>query len=191
MFKKLLPILVIAVLAIPAFALAQQWEKGWWWHCDRFAPQVQFTEEEKLALDEAHLKSLQIREELRNRLNTERAELDRLLSDANASKSAITAQHKKVSKAQDELAQERFNFLMTVREKVGTERFNQVQNGFRHYRKGWKDGSMRRGQGGPGAEPGRPGMMRPGMRPDMMGPGGPGGQGMGPGGQDIVPGWDD
>jgi Spy/CpxP family protein refolding chaperone len=183
MFKKLLPIIVIAVLAIPALALAQQWEKGWWWHCDRFAPQVEFTEQEKLALDEAHLKSLQTREELRNRLNTERAELDRLLQDANASKSAITAQHKKVSKAQDELAQERFDFLMTVREKVGTERFNQVQNGFRHYRKGWKDGSVRRGPGGPEADSGRPG-----MGPGMMKPGRPG---MGPGGPGVVPGWDD
>ncbi|MDI6795320.1 MAG: hypothetical protein QMD09_00150 [Desulfatibacillaceae bacterium] len=169
MFKKLLPILVIAVLAIPAFALAQQWERGWWWHCDRFAPQVELTEQEKTALDEAQQKSLLIRQELQDKLNAERAELDTLLKDANASKAAIAAQHNKVSKAQDALAQERFDFLMHVRQTIGTERFSQVNEGFRNYRRGWKDGTMRRGPGGSGLEPG---MMGPGGRPGMR-PGGP------------------
>ena len=168
MLKKLAPLFLVLCLMLPLApaAFAQHEYSGKWWNRPLVAQKLALTDEEKAKLDEIYIQSERIRIDLKSEVARQRFELTQVMENADAGEQDILARYKTLEKAQDDLAAERFRFLMEVRTLIGVERFRDLSAMFEEARKNrtsrWKDGM-----------PGRQ-MQPPGQMPGM-------GRGMGPG----------
>ena len=136
--------LFLILLILPALGLAQDMAEGKWWRNPRAAKYLSLSDEEKATLDEKYVESRRRLIALKSNVEQEQFELDNLLESEVLNEDALRQQFRKLEKARSDLASERFNFLLDIRNIVGFERFQQIKALYqlRHHRKDRKGESI-------------------------------------------------
>ncbi len=140
--RKAIVGVVIFVFLSPVYsAFAQGAPAGRWWRRPKIAKALNLSETEKQRLDDLFVKSRRKLIRLRNRVEEERFELENLIDEETLDRAAILTQFHNLDKARSELAEERFMFLLGVREILGYDRFQRLKEFYRRFRqkdkKGW------------------------------------------------------
>jgi Spy/CpxP family protein refolding chaperone len=100
---------------------------GKWWHSPRASKELNLSDEEKSKLDKQFVESRRKMIDLKGSVEREQFELENLLESESLDKAAVMEQFKRLEKARTDLAAERFNFVMYVRETLGFERFQRIK----------------------------------------------------------------
>ena len=116
-----LPIFVLVfVLASQA---AADGTRSRWWHKEAYAQALNFSDDEIQRLDKAYETARIKMIEIKGKVEIERAKLRVLMEQADFDRDAVMAQHRRQEAARRELSEERFKFLLEVRDLVGHDRF--------------------------------------------------------------------
>ena len=128
-------IIVCAVMLVGSVctAFAQGPPSGRWWRRPRIAKALNLSESEKQKLDDLFVRSRRKLIRLKNKVEEERFELENFLEQEPLDKEAVMAQFHNLDKARSQLAEERFRFLLGVREIVGYERFQRLKDMYRRF----------------------------------------------------------
>lgn len=158
MLKKFAPailVLIVACLAAPS-AFAMYGAKGKWWTRPEVAQKLSLSDEEKARLDELYVESERKRIDLKSAVAKQRFDLTQVMENPESGEKEIMEQYDTLQKAQDELAAERFRFLLGVRSTIGAERFRRLSEMFEEFRRNraarWQNNMQQR--------PGPPGQFR-------------------------------
>jgi len=128
MLKRITCGLVVLIFAAtPVIATAQEMMPGKWWHNPKVSKDLNLSQDEKERLEKGFRASRRNLIDLKSRVKREQFELDNLLEDGNMDDVAVKKQYKKLEKERAKLSEERFNFVMKIREIVGKERFRQMK----------------------------------------------------------------
>ncbi|MFO7666537.1 MAG: hypothetical protein R6V76_07965 [Desulfobacterales bacterium] len=127
MKRKIIPVLLIVLIALTANAMGGERLKRNWWHDPEISKQLNLSENEKQRLDELLVESGRKMIELKGIVEKERFELNALLENKSSNESAITGQFKKLENARSALANERLQFLIQTRAIIGIERFKELR----------------------------------------------------------------
>ena len=125
--KLLSSALLLVLVVLPAFGLAQEMPYGKWWRIPRVAKQLDLTDEEKAKLDEKFVESRRKLIDLKSNVEREQFELDNLLDGESLDEGTVMDQFKKLEQARTDLSAERFSFLIEVRRVLGFERFHKIK----------------------------------------------------------------
>ena len=156
MKRKIALFVMVAMIAGGGICLAQAGDARWWTNPD-VARKLSLTETEKARLDSLHSASLLKRIDLKSAVAKERLNLDSALNNPKSTDAMLKEQYQKLTRAQNALAAERFNFIIQVRQVLGHERFAVFKSSFEERRRGrYQDRQgrgMRRGGTGQGMGP--------------------------------------
>ncbi|MDM8516680.1 periplasmic heavy metal sensor [Desulfobacterales bacterium HSG16] len=130
---------------------------GKWWRMPRLAEKIALTDDEKKKLDAMNIEKRRKMIDLTSQVAKEKLELEVLLDADKFNPEACMNRFKNVQDASAATAMERFKFLVEVRQLLGVDRFRELKNtakGFRRQhmnkkrmnKKKFKDGRM---QGNP------------------------------------------
>jgi Spy/CpxP family protein refolding chaperone len=103
---------------------------GKWWKDPQFVKKLNLNESQISKLDEEFVKSRRLLIELKNKVESERFELDNSFEKRDMDENTIKAQYQKVEDAKRALSYERFRFIMEARKIMGYEKFNQLKTMF-------------------------------------------------------------
>lgn len=113
---------------------------GKWWKMPHVADKLALNQEEKEKLDSMYLQHRHQMIDFRSQVDKERLELEYLLDSNTFNAAASMDRFKKFEQARNNLATERFKFLIKVRELLGLQRFQQLKAEVRQYRMKGKRG---------------------------------------------------
>lgn len=144
----------LALFFSAGVCLAQTRDFRWWTNVDT-ARRLALTEAEKARLDSLHAASLRKRIDLKAAVAKERLDMDSALNNPKSTDAALKERYQGLTRAQNALAAERFNFLIQVRQIIGPERFSTFKSTFEEKRRGRHQerrdqGQRRRGVDGTG-----------------------------------------
>ena len=129
MLRNVFGALVILGLIVPASAaIAQDAPSGRWWLTPRAVQALNLKAGEKKRLEDAYRNSRRKLIQKKSRVETERFELENLMSQRKINEGAIRAQNRKLEKARSDLADEKFAFVIEVRKIIGHDRFQKLVN---------------------------------------------------------------
>ena len=139
-------LILLAIVALPVVASAQDGPEGKWWRSPRVSKQLKLTDEEKAQLDNKFLDSRRRLIKLKGNVEREQLELQSLIEDNNLDEGKAKNQFKRLEKARRRLSGERFDFLMQSRKVLGNERFQEIKNMYRekHRQKSREEGERGR-----------------------------------------------
>jgi len=116
-------------------AIGQDMPPGKWWKDQQFVKKLDLNESQTAKLDEEFVKSRRLLIELKNKVESERFELDNLFDQKDLNEDNLKSQYQKVEDAKRALSAERFRFIMEVRKTIGYEKFNQLKTMFVQFHK--------------------------------------------------------
>jgi len=117
-----------------------------WWHKPEIVEKLALTADEQTKLDELALESQRELIDLRSKVQRQELELDAILDQGDFDRSACLDQFDKLVDARSEVATERFNFHVEVRDLLGLDRYRLFRATLRDHQKH----RMRRGPRGKG-----------------------------------------
>lgn len=133
MLRKVILLLVVIMAFSSVFvAFGQGAPPGRWWRKAQIAKVLNLSEVEKQRLDELFVKSRRKLIKLKNRVEEAQFDLENLLEEQQLDKAAIMEQFRSLEKARSQLSEERFRFLLGVREILGYERFERLKDMYRN-----------------------------------------------------------
>lgn len=142
-------LILLAIVALPVVANAQDGPEGKWWRNPGVSRKLKLTDEEKAQLDNKFLESRRRLIKLKGNVEREQLELQSLIENNKLDESAAKNQFKRLEKARRRLSGERFEFLMQSRKLLGNERFQEIKNMYRQkYRQKRQDDGDRDRKGG-------------------------------------------
>lgn len=167
MIKKILPVVLLVVfLAAPLPVFAKDVMPGRWWNNQKVAKLINLTETEKYKLEDKFVESRRKRIKLKAEVEQQQFEMEVLL-DRGADEKEIMVQYKKVEAARCALGEEIFRFLLDTRNIIGSDRFNQLKDAAKQFKRARKSGreSLRQRAGSQefGQRPGFGGQEGPNM----------------------------
>lgn len=124
---KIIPVILIVLIALTASAMGGERLKRNWWRDPEISKQLNLSENEKQRLDALIVESGRKMIELKSIVEKERFELNALLENKSSNEGAITGQFKKLESARSALANERLQFLIQTRAIIGIERFKELR----------------------------------------------------------------
>jgi len=144
-------VLVLRIVFLPATVMAQGMMRGKWWNNNSMAEELHLTDSERNRLDEKYVEGRRKMIDLKSAVEKERLELDIALDNPNADKARINEHYAKLEKARAELSKARFDLIIEMRDIIGVERFQTLQDMHRSRRNNmdnmpFKDRSSRRGR---------------------------------------------
>lgn len=125
--KKIWFAVLLAFLFTPSVLLAQQMMHGKWWNNRSVSEELQITDSERKLLEQKYMESRRKMIDLKSSLERERLELDIALDEPGTDKATIKDHYEKLEKARAKLSEERFGFLIEVREIIGAQRFQSLK----------------------------------------------------------------
>lgn len=142
---RALVLAVVVLISIPAgFSFADGFRSRWW-HTPEYAQALNLTEDEIQRLDTLYEAARIKMIEIKGKVEVERAKLRVLMEQKDVDRAAVMAQHRSQEEARTQLSEERFKFLLEIRDLVGYDRFIkllEVQDERRQRRKDrWKSKS--------------------------------------------------
>lgn len=125
--------------------------KGKFWQMPDIVKKLNITDDEKSKLDALYFENKSKLIEQKSDIQKNRLELEQLMSNEPLDETAVKKQFEKVQEIRNQLATERFNFLLEVRKILGKERFEQLKGMAKEKRMNRQGGRRgQRGQGGQG-----------------------------------------
>jgi len=130
-FMSVISIIIISLIGIPSLAMGQERLAGKWWRIPKVSKELHLKEEEKDRLDDLFVENRRKLIDLRGNLEKARLDLDAILGKKPLNREAVWACYDRLEKARENLARERFQFLLKVREILGPERFERLKMMYR------------------------------------------------------------
>lgn len=118
--------LVLAVVVLISIPVGLSFGDGFrsrWWHTPEYSRALNLTEDEIQRLDKLYETARIKMIEIRGKVEVERAKLRVLMEQKDFDRTAVMAQHRRQEEARTRLSEERFKFLLEIRELVGYDRF--------------------------------------------------------------------
>jgi len=135
MLKKMLTgVLFMVLIGIPLLAAAQDRPAGKWWRLPRVSKELHLRGDEKNELDDLFIENRRKLIDLKSELERARLDLDALLDKGSLNDDAVQRQYDRLEQARENLARERFRFLLEVRRILGPERFDRLKRMYRQFR---------------------------------------------------------
>lgn len=126
--------LMIFMISLPDFAGGQDIPSGKWWYNQKVVQDLRLTQSEIRQLDQLYVDSHRRLIELKNAVEREQFELDTLLGKKTVDDAKVRQQFKRLESARTDLADERLQFVVRVREIIGADRFQQLKTSYKKYR---------------------------------------------------------
>ena len=126
-------ILLVIFLFAPVIAAGKDVPAGKWWYSPKIQKNLNLSEEEIGKLDDEFAKSRRKLIKLKSEVENEQFELDQLLNKKKVNDAAVKKQFQKLEKARKELANERLQFVIGVRNILGAERFQQLKSNYKKW----------------------------------------------------------
>jgi Spy/CpxP family protein refolding chaperone len=135
MLKKVwVGILLIFMISLPGMAAGQDVPSGKWWYNQKVVQNLNLTQKEIRQLDQLYVDSHRKLIKLKNAVEREQFELDALLGEKTVDNAKVRKQFKRLESARTDLANERLEFVMRVREIIGADRFQQLKTSYKKWR---------------------------------------------------------
>ena len=126
-------ILLVIFLITPAIAAAQDVPAGKWWYNPKIQKNLNLSKKEIGKLDKLFAKSRRKLIKLKSEVENEQFELDQLLGQKKVDDTKVKKQFQKLETARQNLANERLQFVIGVRNILGAERFQQLKSNYRNW----------------------------------------------------------
>ncbi len=126
-------ILLVIFLIAPVIAAGQDVPAGKWWYNPKIQKNLNLSQKEIGKLDKLFAKSRRKLIKLKSEVEHEQFELDQLLSQKKVNDADVKKQFQKLEKARKNLANERLQFVLGVRNILGAERFQQLKSNYRKW----------------------------------------------------------
>jgi Spy/CpxP family protein refolding chaperone len=123
-------ILLVIFLIAPVIAAGQDVPAGKWWYNPKIQKNLNLSQKEIGKLDKLFAKSRRKLIKLKSEVEHEQFELDQLLSQKKVNDADVKKQFQKLEKARKNLANERLQFVLGVRNILGAERFQQLKSNY-------------------------------------------------------------
>lgn len=124
--NALVGLLVFAVL-LPSGLWAQEMMHGKWWHDKSIMNELELTDSERKVLEQKYTESRRRMIELKSEVEKQRFELELLLGAEEFNRKKIMQHYDNLETARRNLSRERFEMLLSVRETIGVERFQELK----------------------------------------------------------------
>jgi Spy/CpxP family protein refolding chaperone len=125
--NALIIMVILAMLAVPLAALAQDMPMGKWWHSPKVIQDLSLSREEIGKLDRAYLDNRKNMADFKAKVEKERVELEKMIEAVKLDEAGLAAQLKNLEAARSGLSQERFNFIVETRKILGIDRFKKLR----------------------------------------------------------------
>ena len=126
-------ILLVFVVILPVVAAGQDVPAGKWWYNAKIQKNLNLSDDEINKLDKLFAKSRRKLIKLKSEVENEQFELDQLLGQKKVDDAKVTKQFQKLEKARKNLANERLQFVIGVRNILGHERFQQLKSNYKKW----------------------------------------------------------
>lgn len=126
-------ILLFIFLAAPLMAAAQDVPTGKWWYNPQIQKNLNLSQNEIGKLDKLFANSRRKLIQLKSEVEREQFELDQLLSKKKVDDAKVKKQFQKLEQARKELANERLDFVIGVRNILGADRFQQLKSNYQKW----------------------------------------------------------
>lgn len=126
-------ILLFIFLAAPLMAEAQDVPTGKWWYNPQIQKNLNLSQNEIGKLDKLFANSRRKLIQLKSEVEREQFELDQLLSKKKVDDAKVKKQFQKLEQARKELANERLDFVIGVRNILGADRFQQLKSNYKKW----------------------------------------------------------
>lgn len=126
-------ILLVIFLIAPLIAAGQDVPSGKWWYNPKIQKNLNLNPKEVGKLDDLFAHSRRKLITLKSEVEHEQFELDQLLSQKKENDKAVKKQFQKLEKARNNLANEQLEFVIGVRNILGSERFQQLKANYKKW----------------------------------------------------------
>ncbi len=126
-------ILLFIFLFAPVIAASQDVPAGKWWYNPKIQKNLDLSKKEVGELDKLFAKSRRKLIKLKSEVENEQFELDQLLGQKKGNDTKVKKQFQKLEKARNKLANERLQFVIGVRNLLGSERFQQLKSNYQKW----------------------------------------------------------
>jgi Spy/CpxP family protein refolding chaperone len=125
--------LLVFLVNLPVTSAGQEVPAGKWWYNPRIQKNLNLSHNEIDHLDRLFAKSRRKLIKLKSEVENEQFELDQLLGKKKVNDAEVKKQFKKLEKARNELANERLQFVVGVRNILGRDRFQQLKSNYKKW----------------------------------------------------------
>lgn len=132
--NTLLAIVLFIIFCLPAVAMSQEMPSGKWWHNPKIIKELNLSKKEVRELDKLYADTRRKLIKLKSAVETEQFELDNLLNSKKMDDAEVRKQFERLEKARKKLADERFRFVVGVREIIGSDRFQQLKTSYKKWK---------------------------------------------------------
>ncbi len=125
--------LLVFLVNLPGVAAGQEVPAGKWWYNTKIQKNLNLSQNEIDKLDKLFAKSRRKLIKLKSEVEHEQFELDQLLGKKKVNDAAVKKQFEKLEKARNNLANERLQFVIGVRNILGHDRFQQLKSNYKKW----------------------------------------------------------
>ena len=126
-------ILAVILLIAPAIAAGQGVPAGKWWYNPKIQNNLNLNKKDIAKLDKLFAKSRRKLIKLKSQVEHEQFELDQKLSEKKVNDADVKKQFQKLENARQDLANERLQFVIGVRNVLGADRFQQLKSNYKKW----------------------------------------------------------
>jgi Spy/CpxP family protein refolding chaperone len=134
MLRNAFSFILLAIFVIsPVIASGQEVPAGKWWYNPKIQKNLNLSKNEVKSLDKLFASSKRKLIKYKSAVEREQFELDQLLSGKDVNDAIVKKQFQNLEKARQNLANERFQFVIGVRNILGPDRFQQLKSNYRNW----------------------------------------------------------
>ena len=134
MLRKAFSFIALAIFVIaPVMASGQEVPAGKWWYNPKIQKNLNLSKKEVKQLDKLFASSKRKLIKHKSDVEREQFELDQLLSGKDVNDAAVKKQFQNLEKARQDLANERLQFVIGVRNILGPDRFQQLKSNYKKW----------------------------------------------------------
>jgi Spy/CpxP family protein refolding chaperone len=126
-------ILLAIFVIVPVMASGQEVPAGKWWYNPKIQKNLNLSKNEVKSLDKLFAGSKRKLIKHKSAVEREQFELDQLLSGKDVNDAAVKKQFQNLEKARQNLANERLQFVIGVRNILGSDRFQQLKSNYKNW----------------------------------------------------------
>ena len=135
MLKNVFSVILLVIFIIaPVIAAGQDVPAGKWWYNPKIKKNLNLNKKEIGKLDKLFANSRRKLIKLKSEVEHEQFELDQQLGQKKVNDAAVKKQFQKLEKARKNLANERLQFVIGVRNILGAERFQLLKSNYKKWR---------------------------------------------------------
>ena len=134
MLRNVLSVILLTIYLItPVIAAGQKVPSGKWWYNPKIQKNLDLSKKEISKLDKLFAKSRRKLIKLKSEVEHEQFELNQLLDQKKIDDAKVKKQFQKLEKSRNQLANERLDFVIGVRNILGPDRFQQLKSNYQKW----------------------------------------------------------